>query len=360
MSEMRVIDVSVYQGDIDWATVKNHIDGAIIRCGYGQDLEKQDDTKFVRNVEACIKYGIPFGVYLYSYAKTAELARGEAAHVLRLLEPYKGRLSFPVYYDLEEAGTESTAVQRAIVFGDIIEAAGYWCGIYANQNWWRNYLKDGLNRFTKWVAKYSSSKPTGISGTYDMWQYSSKGSVPGIKGNVDMNYCYRDFPSQIRKASGKEEESGQEKAPGQESVPEEETTAAEDGGLVIHAYSKAKDGSRALSANFKVKEFACSDGTDPIFLAPKLVEVLQKIRDHFGKAVVINSGFRTAARNKAVGGAAYSQHLYGTAADIAVNGIAPGLVADYAETLLADTGGIGRYSSFTHVDVREEKARWNG
>lgn len=196
--ESRVIDVSKHQGKIDWSKVKDHIDGAIIRCGYGTDTPSQDDERFKENVEACIKYGIPFGVYLYSYAKTIAGARSEANHVLRLLKPYKDKLSYPVYYDLEEAGTQDGAVERAIVFGDIIEAEGYWCGIYANQHWWRSYLKNGLERFTKWVAKYSSDKPTGISGTYDMWQYSSKGSVPGINGNVDMNICYRDFPAEIR------------------------------------------------------------------------------------------------------------------------------------------------------------------
>ena len=142
MATMKVIDVSAHQGKIDWAVTKNYVDGVIIRCGYGQDIPKQDDKQFVRNVEACIKYGIPFGVYLYSYAKTLDAVAGEAAHVLRLIAPYKGKLSFPVYYDLEEQGTENGAAERAIAFGNIIESAGYWCGIYANQNWWQNYLKD--------------------------------------------------------------------------------------------------------------------------------------------------------------------------------------------------------------------------
>jgi len=344
--ELKIIDVSKHQGVIDWETVKDHVDGVIIRCGYGRDMTSQDDEYFVRNVEACIKYGIPFGVYIYSYAKTIEAAKSEAAHVLRLLAPYKDKISFPVFYDLEEAGTENGAVERAIVFGDIIEAAGYWCGIYANEWWWSTFLKDKLERFTKWVAKYSG-KPTKIHGTYDMWQYSSKGSVPGIRGNVDMNICYRDFPAEIKK-------------PVKEEVKETETESEVEEMIVIHAYSKAKDGDKKLSANFKVKEFASTDGTDPIFIAPKLVEVLQAIRNHFGKAVTINSGFRTAARNKAVGGATYSQHQYGTAADIKVSGVKPKEVAAYAEKLMPNSGGIGIYSNFTHIDVRKKKSRWNG
>ena len=197
MANVKLIDVSVHNGKIKWDVVKDHIDGAIIRCGYGSDYKAQDDKRFKENIEGCIANDIPFGVYLYSYAKNNYMAKSEANHVLRLLEPYKGKLSYPVYLDLEEAGTEEGAVERAIVFGDIIENAGYWCGIYANQYWWRTYLKDKLDRFTKWVAKYSDTPPSGISGTYDIWQYSSKGSVVGIEGNVDMNICYRDFPSAI-------------------------------------------------------------------------------------------------------------------------------------------------------------------
>ena len=129
-------------------------------------------------------------------------------------------------------------------------------------------------------------------------------------------------------------------------------------GINVKIYSKAKNGSQKLSANFKVKEFACKDGSDPIFISPDLVDILQKIRTHFGKAVTITSAFRTAKHNTAVGGAAYSQHLYGTAADIKVKGIKPKDVAAYAEKLLPNTGGIGIYSTFVHVDVREKKSRW--
>ena len=130
--------------------------------------------------------------------------------------------------------------------------------------------------------------------------------------------------------------------------------------MTIKAYSKAKDGNKKLSANFKVKEFACTDGTDPVFIDSELVNVLQKIRAHFGKAVTITSAYRTPGRNKAVGGETYSQHLYGRAADIKVKGVTPQKVAAYAEKLLTGKGGIGTYSAFTHIDVRSTKARWKG
>jgi lysozyme len=194
----KIIDVSAHQGKINWEKVKPHIDGAILRCGYGSDMESQDDAQFRRNARECTRLGIPFGVYLYSYAKTTEEAKSEAAHVLRQIKGYE--LSYPVYLDLEEKGTESGAVQRANVFGDIIEKAGYWCGVYANLNWWTLYLK-GLDRFTKWVAHYSTK--CGYKNP-DMWQYSSKGKVDGINSKVDMNYCYRDFPAEIHRKSVEE------------------------------------------------------------------------------------------------------------------------------------------------------------
>lgn len=130
--------------------------------------------------------------------------------------------------------------------------------------------------------------------------------------------------------------------------------------MTIKAYSKAKDGNKKLSANFKVKEFACTDGSDPVFIDSELVNVLQQIRTHFGKAVTITSAYRTPGRNKAVGGETYSQHLYGKAADIKVQGATPKAVAAFAEKLLPTKGGIGTYSTFTHVDVRSTKARWKG
>ena len=130
--------------------------------------------------------------------------------------------------------------------------------------------------------------------------------------------------------------------------------------MTIKAYSLTKDGNKKLSTNFKVREFACSDGSDPIFIDSELVTVLQKIRTHFGKAVTVTSAYRTPPHNKSCGGTSYSQHLYGKAADIKVSGVSPQTVAAYAEKLLPGNGGIGIYNTFTHIDVRTTQARWNG
>ena len=190
----KLIDVSTHQGVIDWEKVKPHIDGAILRCGYGMDIEKQDDAQFKRNADECTRLGIPFGVYIYSYADSVEKAKSEAAHVLRLIKGYQ--LSYPVYLDLEESKTIPGMVERANAFGDIIEAAGYWCGVYSSLYWWNSHLK-GLDRFTKWVAQWNKTcdyKGPGL----DMWQYTDSGKIDGISGGVDMNECYRDFPALLQ------------------------------------------------------------------------------------------------------------------------------------------------------------------
>ena len=131
-------------------------------------------------------------------------------------------------------------------------------------------------------------------------------------------------------------------------------------GAAVRVYSGSRDGAVRLAPHFRVKEFACSDGTDTVFVSPELVEVLEKLRSHFGRPVRVLSGYRTEAKNRAVGGAAYSRHKYGMAADISVEGVTPSTAAAYAETLLPDRGGIGVYGTFVHVDVRSVRSRWTG
>lgn len=195
-----LIDVSEHNGTINWEQAKEHIDGAILRCGYGMDIASQDDKQWARNVSECERLGIPFGVYIYSYATNTERAKSEAQHVLRLVEGHK--LSYPVYYDLEQSGIEGAAVENAKVFGDIIESAGYWCGVYYNKDWHNRVVKGQLDRFTRWGAGYGTNNGQAQQNYKpgfgeDIWQYTSVGSIPGISGNVDLNQCYRDFPGEI-------------------------------------------------------------------------------------------------------------------------------------------------------------------
>lgn len=126
----------------------------------------------------------------------------------------------------------------------------------------------------------------------------------------------------------------------------------------IKAYSLKTDSNKILSTNFKVKEFKCKDGSDIILIDDKLVYYLQQIRNHFGKAVIINSAFRTATYNKKIGGATKSKHIEGRAADIKIAGIKPIMIAAYAESI--GIKGIGLYDSFVHVDTRTNKSFWKG
>ena len=184
------IDVSQWNGNIDWATVKNtDVDYAIIRCGYGMNQTNQDDLMWKRNADACVQYDIPFGVYLYSYADTIERAKSEAEHVLRLVKGYN--LTYPIYYDLEETAVRNTVsksqiAQIAKAFCDTIEAAGYRVGIYANTDWFTNYLTDSVfNNWTRWVAQWNYRCT--YTGAYKMWQCTDNGRVNGISGAVDLN-----------------------------------------------------------------------------------------------------------------------------------------------------------------------------
>ena len=129
----------------------------------------------------------------------------------------------------------------------------------------------------------------------------------------------------------------------------------------VKVYSLKAEGSRQITDHFRVYEFACSDGSDVVFVSQALADILENIRVHFGKPVHINSGYRTVSYNKTVSGSSStSQHCNGLAADIRVEGVKPSDVAAYAEQLMPSYGGVGRYATFTHVDVRNEKSRWNG
>lgn len=127
----------------------------------------------------------------------------------------------------------------------------------------------------------------------------------------------------------------------------------------IQTYSLKADGGKRVSADFRVREFRCRDGSDEVLISDRLVELLQKLRSYFGKPVILNSAYRTQTHNAAVGGSPKSQHLLGNAADIVVEGVSPLETAQYAEVLQPSSGGIGVYQTFTHVDVRADRSRWD-
>ena len=192
------IDVSEHQGRIDWNAVKaSGIDFAILRVGFGApSWGGRVDYQFNRNISECERLGIPYGVYIYSYAFDNQQAADEASMVINCLSGHNPRL--PVYYDLEDSsiianGRQTGIASRAQVFCNRISAAGYEPGIYANLNWFNNILTDSVfksSSWDHWIAQYNSQ--CDYTGNYSFWQYKSNGKVPGINGNVDMNYAYVD------------------------------------------------------------------------------------------------------------------------------------------------------------------------
>ena len=202
------VDISKWnwqKADIDFKTLAKNVDFVIIRCGYGGDLTSQDDAYFVRSVEECEKYGIPYGVYLYSYATSVAKAKSEAQHTLRMLDEADADPDLPVFLDMEDdVQAEQSAAMKgdiAETYCDIVEAEGYTTGVYANKNWWENHLTDSyFDNVIKWVAQYNSSCT--YKGDYAIWQCTSSATVDGITGVVDLNYMIQDTYVKPFKAEG--------------------------------------------------------------------------------------------------------------------------------------------------------------
>lgn len=198
---MRGIDISKHNGAVNWAQVKaDGVQFAILRAGYGKEAS-QKDTQLEANYAGCKSNGVPVGVYWYSYATTPDEARKEAAVCLSVI---KGKtFEYPVYFDIEEpsvlAKGKAACTAIAKTFLEAVEQAGYFVGIYSSKVHLENCITEELRaRYAVWVAHYGVDKTT-YHGQYGIWQKSSTGKVSGIRGNVDMNECYTDYPAAIRK-----------------------------------------------------------------------------------------------------------------------------------------------------------------
>lgn len=215
------IDVSHWQGVIDWLSVKESgIEFAILKAG-GSDDGFYTDSTFEQNYKEAKAVGLPVGAYYFVGSLCTSRADG-IADAKRFLEIIKGKsFEYPVYIDLESTNpaAKAGATEACIGFCETMEAEGYYCGIYASDvsGFAERLDITKLQKFDKWVAIYGS-KPQYVK-TYGMWQYSSTGKVSGIIGNVDMNEAYKDYP-QIIKAAGLNGFKKPEPAP--EPVPEPE------------------------------------------------------------------------------------------------------------------------------------------
>lgn len=192
------IDVSHWNGAPDWDKVKKTVDFAILKAG-GSDSGVYTDSTFETNYKNAKSAGVPLGAYYY-VGKNCISRNDGIADAKRFLEILKGKtFEYPVYMDFEDptAATKEGNTEACIGFCETMEAAGYYCGIYASDvsGFGDRLDLKKLAKFDKWVARYGS-KPTNTT-EYGMWQHSSTGKVDGISGDVDLNECYKDYPTLI-------------------------------------------------------------------------------------------------------------------------------------------------------------------
>lgn len=206
MEKIKGIDVSKWQGAIDWAKVAGDgVKFAMIRLGYGgkNGAACGVDSFYQKNVEGALANGIAVGCYFYSYALSVEGAKKEAAFVIQQLARYKGQILYPIAFDIEDktqAGLgKKTLTDMVTAFCSALEAAGYYASFYCNADWARNRLDmQALARFDFWLAQWTAS-PTYTGHAFNMWQSSSKGRVAGISGDVDMDTAFVDYEAEIKK-----------------------------------------------------------------------------------------------------------------------------------------------------------------
>lgn len=357
MARVRNIgDISKYNVIRNYPLLKPHFDGVIVRIGYrGYNAGViKEDARFKEHMRGLIDSRIPYGFYFMSQAVTDSEATAEAEYCFEMTKDYDP--AYPTYYDSELSNpkgngradrlssAERTDIARA--FCERLEELGRRAGVYASKSWFetRLYVAD-LARYSIWVAQYNAA--CGYKATaYDMWQHTSDYRIVGLNTRFDKSYCYTEFESGVAGADQKVAQVGLAVSKG------------------VHSYDMWSDGEKRLliggkESNFLLREFRCKDGSSEILLDSRLVELLQRVRDHFGKAVSITSAYRTQSHNRGVNGATSSYHMKGQAADFTVTGVSNREVAKYLQSIGA--GGIGLYNytgGFVHVDTREKTYYW--
>jgi len=191
------IDISTFQKNVDWNKVKNAgFEFAILRASYGKN---EKDDLFESHYTGAKAAGLKVGAYHFFYARNIEEAKLDAQNFLRCIAGKQ--FEYPVILDAESSSYQGTIDKKTmtdmcITFLEIMKNAGYFTGIYANIDWFKNRLDDSrLAPYMHWIAQYNSV--CSYTGSHGMWQKSSSGQVPGISGNVDIDECYVDYPAMI-------------------------------------------------------------------------------------------------------------------------------------------------------------------
>ncbi|MCM1059106.1 MAG: D-Ala-D-Ala carboxypeptidase family metallohydrolase [Eubacterium sp.] len=372
------IDISKHNGKIDWNKInKNEVQFVIIRAGLGFSTV---DEQFKANIEGAIKAGIHIGIFWFSYAGSAVHAKTEAAFCLKTIEPYRKYIDFPVFFDWEYDShdyvvkqykitpTKTLVSDAAIAFMETVKAAGYKVGNYTNPDYASQYFDDRVKKgYDTWLAHTgvngAPKTSTNYTGSYTIWQYSWVGSISGISGKVDTDYCYKDYCGGAAVSSAPTAEKTYQ-------IPKGITFRTDTSKNVITSYSLKKSGNVDMSDHFKVREFASKSGSktysDTVKVHNKLIIILEALFAELNcSKIIVNSGYRTAEHDKAVGGNGAGQHVLGRAADIVCYGKDGKIIpAKKVCCTLEDMGGIygiGYISpNAVHVDTRAKTAKWWG
>ena len=366
---LKGIDVSVWQGSIDWSKVKDQIDFAILRAGYGRHASQKDD-RFEEYYAECKKYGIPVGAYWFSYATTKEDAIREAKACIEVLggtvDVLKGKsFEYPIMFDIEHSTQTSEKVASEIIpaFCDTLREAGYYPALYTYYSFIKNYIPESVySKYDLAIAHYAESTPWSDK---EFWQYSSTGRIDGIKGDVDLDYCYIDnYPEKIKKL-GLNNLTGkvvQENKVVSNTYLVDTSKPAPTNKVTTFKYNDKTQ----ISKHFNVQEFKCKCGKNhDILINLNLVWNLEKIMDILNCSMtIINSGYRCPEYDKKIGGFV-GQHGVGNAVDAVFYDknkkvISTKILSCIAQDL--NIGGIANItSSYTaiHLDVRKSNF-WKG
>ena len=349
---MNGIDISESQKYINLSLIK--CDFVIVKATEGKTYT---DPCFFQHINNAKKLGKLLGFYHYARPENNR-PEEEVQNFLNAIGSYLGE-GIP-FLDWESSGKYDTAwakqwldifYQRTgikpIIYMSVLscEHAYNWSNVAPYYKLWIAKYRDNGIDYNYDMSNAGKSPVPKYWDTYVMWQWTSVGRLDGYGGDLDCDLFYGEKAEWLKLCE-------------KDGKPMSDYIEVRDG---VATYSNSKQGNMTFTidgkpSNFKVKEFACHDGTDEILIDGRLVRYLQRERDLYG-STTINSGYRTPEYNKKVGGVANSQHVYGKASDTVCKNGSPLEVAMTAEAM--GMGGIGLYSSFTHIDTRDGKSRWD-
>ena len=350
---MNGIDISIYQKSIDLSKVA--CDFVIVKATEGKTYK---DSSFFNHINTAKMLGKLIGFYHFARPENNS-AHDEVMNFLASVTPYLGE-GIP-FLDWESVGKSNvtwakqwldeffnlTGVRPIIYMSESVTKSYNWASVAQDYKLWVARYRDYEIDYNYDMSKAVKEPQTMYWHNYVMWQWTSSGRLDNYPSNLDCNKFYG-TADDWRKLCEREDKP----------MPEYKYIEVLNG---VANYSKQEVGDYFFTidgrvSNFQVKEFACKDGSNEILIDGNLVRRLQDCRDKFG-VTVINSAYRTPEYNKKIGGATHSQHVLGKASDTVCKGTSPLEVAMFAEAM--GMGGIGLYSSFTHIDTRDGKARWD-